>query len=117
VPLTVLLFGVLLLAELRWGRGTSSEGRRERAGLMLAAGLMFYVAASGLAGSGFVSMVRYTFCVHVALVVATVHLLGQLPAVRARPWGAALLFFVPMGASLVVQGMLIRLFTHGQWVA
>ncbi len=116
VPLTVLLFGGLLLAELRWGRGTPAEGRRERVGLMLAAGLMFYVAASGLAGSGFVSMVRYTFCVHVALAVAGAHLLGQIPAVRARTWGAALLL-VPAVASAVLQGMLIRLFTHGEWVA
>jgi hypothetical protein len=116
VPLTVLLFGGLLLAELRWGRGSAPEGRRERAGMMLAAGLMFYVAASGLAGSGFVSMVRYTFCVHVALAVAAASLLGQLPTVRARAWGAVLLV-VPVGASALVQGMLIRLFTHGQWVA
>jgi hypothetical protein len=116
VPLTVLLSGGVLLAELRWGRGTSVEGRRERAGLMLAAGLMFYVAASGLAGSGFVSMVRYTFCAHVALAVAAACLLAQLPTVRARAWWVALLI-VPVVASAVVQRMLIRLFTHGEWVA
>lgn len=117
VPLTVLLFGALLLAELRVGRGTPSEGRRERAGLLLAAGLMFYVAASGTAGGGFISMVRYTYCVHVTLALAAAHLLGQVPALRARAWRAALLVLVPAVVSAVLQALLIRLFTHGEWVA
>ena len=113
VPLTMLAFGALVLAELHWRRGTAPEGRRERAGLLLAAGLMFYVAASGLAGSDFVSMVRYTFCVHVVQALAAVCLFSQFPALRARSWAVALGLVAPAAALAVFQAMLIRLFTHG----
>jgi hypothetical protein len=117
VPLTVLLFGGLVLAELRLGRGTTSEGRRERAGLILAAGVMFYIAASGTAFSGFIGLLRYSYCAHVALVLAAAHLLGQVPAVRERAWRAALATLAPAVPSLVIQLMLIRQFTNGEWVA
>jgi hypothetical protein len=116
LPLTVLLFGGMLLAESRLGRGTDSQGRRERAGLMLAAGVMFYIAASGTAFSGFIGLLRYSYCAHVALVLAAAHLLGQVPAVRERAW-RALLVLAPAVPSAVIQMLLIWQFTHGEWVA
>jgi hypothetical protein len=116
VPLTVLLFGGLLLTELRLGRGTPSDGKRERVGLFLAAFVMFYIAASGTAFSGFIGLLRYSYCAHVALVLAAAHLLGRVPATRERPW-RELFVLVPAVPSAVVQLMLVWQFTHGEWVA
>jgi hypothetical protein len=116
LPLTVLLFGGLLLAESRLGRGTDSQGRRQRAGLILAAGVMFYIAASGTAFSGFIGLLRYSYCAHVALVLAAAHLLGQVPAVRELAWRALLVLALAV-PSAVIQLLLIGQFTHGQWVA
>jgi hypothetical protein len=118
VPFTVVLFGVLLLAECRAAKADGGRGWRQRLGLYLAAGLMFYIAVSGLANSYLVSMIRYTFCVHVMLALAVVHLLATArpPAGRWRPVlagsvaGAALL-------SVTFQVMFVLLFTHGEWVA
>jgi hypothetical protein len=116
VPLTMLLFGALLLAELRLGWDTSSDRWRERAALLVAAGVMFYIAASGTAFSGFIGLLRYGYCAHVALVLTAAQLLGQVPGVRERPW-RALLVLAPAAALAAVQVMLIWQFTRGQWVA
>jgi hypothetical protein len=116
VPLTVLLFGGLVFAELRLRRGTTSAGRRERIGLMLAAGVMFYIAVSGTAFSGFVGLLRYAYCAHVALALATAGLLGQVPAVRERAWRAVLVLALAV-PSAVVQLTLIQQFIRGEWVA
>jgi hypothetical protein len=116
VPPTVLLFGGLVLAELRLGRGAAADGRRERAGLMLAAGVMFYIAVSGTAFSGFVGLLRYAYCAHVALALAAVGLLGQVPAVRERAWRALLVLILAV-PSAVLQLTLIRQFIRGEWVA
>jgi hypothetical protein len=117
VPLTALALVVVILAELWLGRGTPAEGRHCRVGLLLAAGLMFYIALSGLANSDFKSMVRYTFCVHVTLVLAVASLLAQVPRVRVRVQPVLPLLFVPALGSAWFQILMIRLFTHGEWVA
>jgi hypothetical protein len=116
VPLTVLLFGGLVLAELRLGRGATSDERGGRIGLLLAAGVTFYIAASGTAFSGFIGLLRYSYCAHVELVLAAAHLLGQVPAVRERPW-RELFVLVPAVPSAVIQLMLVWQFTHREWVA
>jgi hypothetical protein len=118
VPFTVLLFGVLLLVECRAARSDPARGWRQRLPFYLAGGLMFYIAVSGLANSGLVSMIRYTLCVHVMLVLAVVHLLARvsLPPGRPRYVLAGALTAAAL-VSLTLEIMLIRTFTHGGWVA
>lgn len=114
VPVTALLFLVLALVEARHAR--QGDGWRQRLGLYLSAGLMFYLAVSGLASLLFVSMVRYTFCVHVLLALAVTHLSSE-PAVRTRPlWAWPLLGGATL-AGVLLQVLFVRLYTHGQWVA
>jgi hypothetical protein len=117
LPVTMLLFGLVLLGELRWGRNAIAEGRRDRVGLMLAAAVMFYIAVSGTAGSGFVGLVRYSYCAQVGLVLAASGLLGQAAIVRERAW-RMVPFIVALAALLItVQLILVRSFTQGEWVA
>ncbi len=118
VPATVGLFGVLALVECRLARTDATRGWRQRLGLYLAAGLMFYLAVAGVANRYLISMVRYAFCVHVLLILAVLHLLSRVELPRGR-WRAALA--VPLvGAaalSLTFESMLVLLFTHWEWVA
>jgi hypothetical protein len=118
VPFTVILFGVLLLVESRVARTDGRATWRERLGLYLASGLMFYIAVSGLANSGLISMIRYTFCVHVMLALAVVHLLARVPLPVGRLWTAvAAALLAAAGISISMEIVFIRLFTHGGWVA
>jgi hypothetical protein len=117
VPATVILFLILALVECRAARADRQRGR-ERAGLYLAGGLLFYIAVSGLANSGLVSMIRYTFCTHVVLALAAVHLGARVPSWKAPTARVAVaLFTVSAVVSGVCQLMLAHLFTHGEWVA
>jgi hypothetical protein len=118
VPFTVVLFFALVLVECRVARTDPARGWRQRLGFYLAGGLMFYIAVSGLANSSLVSMIRYTFCVHVMLALAVVHLLGTVPPPRglARAVGVGLLLGAAV-VSMTCEVMLVRLFTHGEWVA
>jgi hypothetical protein len=79
VPVTVVLFCALFLVECRVARADREGTWRQRLGFYLAGGLMFYIAVSGLANSGLISMIRYTFCVHVMLALAVTHLLARVP--------------------------------------
>jgi hypothetical protein len=117
VPVTMLLFGLALLGEMRLGVATAPETRRERLALMLAAGVMFYIAVSGTAGSGFVGLVRYSYCAHVTLALAGAQLLGQMPAARERAWRVLPPVVAAAGFSLALQLTLACMFTHGRWVA
>jgi hypothetical protein len=118
VPFTVVLFCALVLVECRVARRDPARGWREQIGFYLAGALMFYIAVSGLANSSLVSMIRYTFCVHVMLALAAVHLLARLPRSQGLVRGAAVGLLVAAAAvSLTFEIMLVRLFTHGEWVA
>jgi hypothetical protein len=118
VPCTVILFGAFVLAECRAAKADAGRGWRERLGLYLAGGLMFDIAVSGLANSYLISMIRYTFCVHVMLTLAAVHLLARAPLPRGR-WRAVLAGFLASAVILSVtfETMFVLLFTHGEWVA
>jgi hypothetical protein len=76
------------------------------------------MAVSGLAGIKFVSMVRYTFCVHAILALVVAHLLSSPATVPSR----RSLWAVPaLGAAAIVsilfQIQFIRMYADGQWVA
>jgi hypothetical protein len=117
VPATMLLFGLVLLAELRWGRKTPAERWRDRVGLMLAAAVMFYIAVSGTAGSGFIGLVRYSYCAQVGLVLTAAELLGHAAIVRERAWRLVPLAFAWAVPLALVQLALVWQFTQAQWVA
>jgi hypothetical protein len=118
VPWSILCVIVLLLVERKLARVLPDSGWRTRLPFYLSGGLMLYIAISGLANSGLLSMIRYSFCVHVMLCLAVVHLLPRVPALppliqRAGVALAALAALV----SVTFQVMLTRLFTAGEWVA
>src|SRR5262249_43785015 len=115
VPLTVLAFLVLALVE---ARAATPGGWRQRLGLYLSAGLMFYIAVSGLAGLELISILRYTFCVHARLAPAAAHPPSAPPAApaRPRPWALPALAAALL-VSLLLQIQFIRMYTDGQWVA
>jgi hypothetical protein len=117
VPVTMLLFGLVLLSELRWGRNTTAERRPDRVGLILAATVMFYIAVSGTAGSGFVGLVRYSYCAQVGLGLAAAELLAHAPVLRKRARRALPLILALAALLMMVQLMLVRSFTQGEWVA
>jgi hypothetical protein len=117
VPVTMLLFGLVLLSELRWGRNTAAERRRDRVGLLLAAAVTFYIAVSGTAGSGFIGLVRYSYCAQVGLVLAAAELLEQATIMRERAWRMVPLVFAWAVPLALVQLTLARQFTQGHWVA
>jgi hypothetical protein len=115
VPLTALLFLVFGLAE---ARAANFGGWRKRLALYLSAALIFYMAVSGLAGIKFVSMVRYTFCVHAVLVLAVAHLLSAPATVPTRRslWAGPALAAAAL-LSILLQVQFIRMYADGQWVA
>jgi hypothetical protein len=118
VPGTIVLFLLLALIECRTARVDPARTWRERAGLYLAGGLLFYIAVAGLANSSLISMIRYTFCVHVVLALAAVHLATRVPprGILVRRATFALLAVMAV-VCVVCQLMLAHLFTHGEWVA
>jgi hypothetical protein len=108
VPFTLLCGLAILLLKPKKVSGT----------FFLAAGLMFFVAVSGLANSGLVSMIRYTFCVHVMLCLAAAHLLANRPALTGSRRITALIVVVTvMLISLTFQIALLGFYTHGHWVS
>ena len=118
VPLVAAAFAALLAFEGWAAWGCRPTGFRDRVGFYLGGGLMFYISVSGMACVNMTSMLRYSFPVHVMLVLAAAHLLGRLgPAVnpllaRTRP-----VIVVAVGVCAWLQITYARGFAHGGWVA
>jgi hypothetical protein len=94
------------------------QALNERLGFYVAAGLMSFVAVSGLTNSGLISMIRYMFCVHVMLALAAAHLSIRLPApAGVFHWFLGAAFVAALLISLTFQIVLIGFYTHGAWVA
>jgi hypothetical protein len=118
VPATIWLVLLLLLVESRLAKKLPAHSWHQRAGFYLCAALMFYISISGLANRGMISMIRYTFCVHVMLILAVVHLLAVYPL--ARGWLRTAVFSagaLAATACAICQFMFIHFYTHGEWVA
>jgi hypothetical protein len=109
VPLTALFFAGLLWRE-------SGGLCRNRAALLLIAGLLFYLAIGGKAGNNMGSMLRVLLPVHVVLVLCAVRdsatTCERNFSMRSR---VALLALIVVCVCL--QGYLVYRFTHGLWVA
>jgi hypothetical protein len=118
VPATVLALLGLVFAEVRLAPLDRSGSWRQRLPLYLCGAFMFFLAVSGLANSKLLSLIRYTFCVHAVLVLATVQLLARFPLPRgvSRTVLAAACVLAAV-ASAALEVMFVRLFVHGEWVA
>jgi hypothetical protein len=117
VPLTLSLFGALAFVELRLARGKEDSGWRDRIGFYVAAWLLFYVPSCSHAGKGMSSMIRFTLCVQILLMLAMVHMLARRP-VPARWQRLAIGSFALWSLiSFSFQMALTYRFTHGNWVA
>jgi hypothetical protein len=116
VPVTVLAFA--LLAWLEWRLAGTGGGSRQRVGLYLGAWLMFYICVSGHSNRGMSSMVRFSLCVDVLLVLAAVHLLaGRWPLAGLPGRKARIALALAAVFSIAFQVALGYRFVHGKWVA
>src|SRR5262249_20762069 len=118
VPVTIWLVLLLLLVESRLAKKLPPNSWHQRAGFYLCAVFMFYISISGLANRGMISMIRYTFCVHVMLLLAVVHLLTVYPLPRG--WLRTALVSaggLAATACAICQFMFIHFYTHNEWVA
>lgn len=118
VPITLALFVGLLVMEVRLARRHADSGWRQRLGFYLCALIVFYISASGNAERQMTSMVRYTQCVLVLLVLPTVHLLKlawPLKSRHERVLTVGVTGWVVMCFTL--QVLLTYRYTHGLWVA
>lgn len=117
VPVTMVLLLIFCLAELRLAKIYQGNWQ-QRVGFYFCGWIMFYLSACSLESRGMASMIRYTFCVHVMLVLAVVHLLSKVQPTKAvaNNWVAFLMLFMGT-ASFLMQSKLAYMFTHGEWVA
>jgi GNAT superfamily N-acetyltransferase len=114
--LTFVAFLALALVEVRAAKDDAGRWR-QRLALYLSAWLMFFVAVTGLTNLRLVSMVRYSFCVHVLLILAVAHLLSSPTRVPVRRPRAIVALAVLVVGSVLLQACLLRLYTSGQWVS
>jgi hypothetical protein len=118
VPVTVVLFALLAWAEWRMAKNLPGTDWRQRVGFYLGAWLMFYICVSGHSNRGMSSMVRFSLCVQVLLVLTGVHLTRPAwPSIVLRNRVRMLALLVVAVVSFLVQIALACRFVHGQWVA
>ncbi len=120
-PLYLGIFGVILLLE-GFAAWVGAEGWRQRLGLYFAAWMMFYMSVCGSVNAGWpmMSLIRYSLCPHVLLMISLGYLLASVaPRLRWRAvWGPilslALMFF--WSVSFAVGVMLAYRWVHGGWI-
>jgi hypothetical protein len=117
VPVGLLVFVVLVMAEWRLARVVPASGWRGRAAYVVCAWLLFYVPVSAHCTRSMSSMIRFSLCVQVMLALGVVHLLARTwPQVRSRGWLAvAAVTWALVSGSFQVA--LTYRFTHSLWVA
>jgi hypothetical protein len=111
-PLWLLLFATLFWLE--WTKGCE---RRQRAGFILSALLLYYVSVSGGLSLGLWSMIRFSFCIWVVFLLAMVHHVTHARTPRWQSRKAVVLWALVCLASFACEVALIHRFTHGKWVA
>jgi len=118
VPVTLVLFLICFLVEWKAAKTLKEKSWHQRAGFYFCGWLMFYVYVSACSSIQMKSMIRYTFCVYVLLVLALVHLLSETQSfnVIPRKLVAFLLLFL-ITSSFVIETKLVQMFTHSAWVA
>jgi len=118
VPIALICFLIFFLLE-RKAAGFLTEGSwKQRAEFYVSGWLMFYLSACGMSSLSMTSMIRYTFCVHVVLVLATIHLISRTKFYRLfnQKWVVFLLLLIAT-PSFLLQMKLAAMFTNMEWVA
>jgi hypothetical protein len=118
VPITMAYFAVLGLIELKVARLFQNKSWQQRTGFYFCGWFMFYLSVCGLSNINMNSMIRYTFCTYIVLVMASVHLLSttQFLTRLDKRWMTYSLLFVA-ACSFVIQNKLLVMFTNNKWVA
>jgi hypothetical protein len=112
-----LMFGVIAICELLPVVRRKST-LATRVGIYFCAGAIYYISVSGVAGVQMESMLRYSFCAHVLIVLAFLHLLGsiRIPSALVRAFGMGTMALIS-AIGFGVQGWYLWNFTRGNWVA
>ncbi|URD50126.1 hypothetical protein [Chroococcidiopsis sp. CCNUC1] len=118
VPFALISFFIVFLLERKAAPFLIEGSWKQRAEFYVAGWLMFYLSACGMSSLSMTSMVRYTFCVHVVLVLATIHLISRTQFYRLfnQKWIVFLLLLMAT-PSLLLQMKFVGMFTNMQWVA
>lgn len=116
VPITMACFIALGLIE--WTASSQRKSWRSRMKFYFCGWFMFYFSVCGLSHINMNSMIRYTFCSHIILTLAGVHLLSTTLSLTRldKRWITYLLLFVAT-CSFAIQNKLVTMFTSGKWVA
>lgn len=116
VPVTMVFFIALLLLD--WRIANFNKILQQRAGFYFCGWFMFYLSVCSASQLNMNSMIRYSFCTHIMLVIASVHLLStnQFLTQVNKKYLIFLLLFVA-ACSFTIQNKLITLFTSVRWVA
>ena len=77
-------FAGFLVAEILWARSAPDTGWRKRAGIYLAAWLVYYLSVAGTSRLGLVSMSRYALVPEVLLVLCLIHMLSRRVGAAGR---------------------------------
>lgn len=118
VPLTLISFLGLGLFEWGLAKSSQNENWQQRIGFYFCGWLMFYLSVCGLININMASMIRYTFCSYIVLIMATVHLLSQTQLFTRldKRWISYFLLFFA-SCSFAIQNKLVTMFTSSRWVA
>jgi len=116
VPITMACF--IVLGFIEWmARFSQHKSWRSRLGFYFCGWFMFYLSVSGLSNINMNSMIRYTFCSHIMLTLAGVHLLSTISLTKVdKKWITYLLLFVAT-CSFAIQNKFVTMFTSNRWVA
>lgn len=89
-----------------------------RVGIYFCAAAIYYISVSGVASVEMESMLRYSFCAHALIVLALLHLLGNIrvPSTLVRAFGMGTMALIS-AIGFSVQGWYVWNFTRGNWVA
>ncbi|MBY0522758.1 MAG: hypothetical protein K2R98_05145 [Gemmataceae bacterium] len=121
VPLMVCMFAGVATVEICCRRHSTGAEVRQRLGYYLCGAFLFYFGVAGMIchpDEPLQSVIRYSFCAYVVVVLGFVHLLCQVTVMTGRSAAIALgglrLF---NGASLLLQTWYVSVFANSHWVA
>ena len=118
VPVALLFFVILTVAEFRIALSRPNSGWRERIALYVCAFLLLYIPVSAQSSRGMTSMFRYALCVQVLLSLIIMHLLGRLwPLEPKSDKRLVRLFTAWCVMCFVLQLLFAHRYAFGKWVA
>lgn len=118
VPVALICFFIIFLFEWKAKSFLTEGSWKQRAEFYVCGWLMFYLSACGMSSLNMNSMIRYTFCIHVVLVLAAIHLISRTQFYRffSQKWIFFLLLLLAT-PSFLFQMKFIAMFTNKEWVA